>query len=209
MKNIKAIIFDLNGVFITSPKLSDRFYLDFGVGEEIFLPVLKDVMAQVRQPNAHNAYSYWQPYLEKWEVSLSEDQFFEYWFSAEKESFEMIKIAEKLKKNNISLFILSNNLRERAKYYEDRFPFLNTLFQKIYYSWQTGFVKPERKAYELVLQENNLFPEECIYFDDSQTNVEVAKKIGIESYLFQGSGDVKERLSDLLASHVPFGQSIP
>lgn len=198
MKNIKAIIFDLNGVFTLSRKLSDRFREDFGIGEEIFLPVLKEIMAQVRKPGAKDMYSYWQPHLEKWKVPLNENQFLDYWFSSEKENREMIEIAEELKRKGIALFILSNNLRERAKYYKEQFSFLNTLFEKVYYSWQTGFIKPDRRAYQLILEENNLRPEECLYFDDSQTNVDVATALGIESYLFVGSADVKQKLSAFL-----------
>lgn len=198
MKNIKAIIFDLNGVFTLSRKLSDRFREDFGIGEEVFLPVLKEVMAQVRKPGAKDMYSYWQPHLEKWKVPLNENQFLDYWFSSEEENREMIKIAEELKRKGITLFILSNNLRERAKYYKEQFSFLDTLFSKVYYSWQTGFIKPDRRAYQLVLEENNLRPEECLYFDDSQTNVDVATALGIESYLFVGSADVKQKLSEIL-----------
>ncbi|MFZ2187292.1 MAG: HAD family phosphatase [Candidatus Moraniibacteriota bacterium] len=202
MKNIKAIVFDLNGVFITSPKLSHRFHQDFGVDEEAFLLALKDVMAQVRQPHAGGAYSYWQPYLEQWGVPFDEESLLDYWFAAEKENPAMIKISEALKAKGISLFILSNNLRERSGYYQERFSFLGALFQKIYYSWQTGFIKPDRRAYELILRENNLRPEECIYFDDSQTNIAVAQGIGIESYLFQGSDDVQEKLAELLTCRI-------
>lgn len=198
MKNIKAIIFDLNGVFTLSRKLSDRFREDFGIGEEVFLPVLKEIMAQVRKPGARDMYSYWQPHLEKWKVPLNENQFLNYWFASEKENSEMIEIAEELKRKGITLFILSNNLRERTKYYNEQFSFLNTLFEKVYYSWQTGFIKPDRRAYQLVLEENNLRPEECLYFDDSQTNVDVATALGIESYLFVGSADVKQKLSEVL-----------
>jgi beta-phosphoglucomutase-like phosphatase (HAD superfamily) len=41
---IKAIIFDLNGVFIHSPKLSERFEKDFGVPTAQFLPKLGKIM---------------------------------------------------------------------------------------------------------------------------------------------------------------------
>ena len=69
---IKAIIFDLNGVFIKSEKLSDRFYRDFNVHPDKFLPVLKDVLSKTRLPNAGGAFKYWKPYLKEWKISLSE-----------------------------------------------------------------------------------------------------------------------------------------
>jgi putative hydrolase of the HAD superfamily len=57
---------------------------------------------------------------------------------------------------------------------------------KAYFSWETGFVKPDQRAYKQVLEENHLKPEECIYFDDSEENIEAAKKLGIKAYKFKG-----------------------
>jgi phosphoserine phosphatase len=106
---IKAIIFDLNGIFIQSPKLSDRFHDKFGVSIEEFLPVLKEIMAIVRKPNAGHAFNYWKSYLERWGVNLTKEQFFDFWFSAEKENTELVKTAKQIKKKGIKIFILSNN----------------------------------------------------------------------------------------------------
>ena len=41
---IKAIIFDLNGVFIESEPLSRRFEERYGVPNEEFVAVLKEIM---------------------------------------------------------------------------------------------------------------------------------------------------------------------
>lgn len=192
--NKKAVIFDLNGVFIISPKLSDRFLEDHGVSNEEFLPVLKEIMNKIRMPNAEGVYSYWKPHLKKWNVKLTEREFLDYWFNAEKENPAMLNLARELKKQNVLLFVLSNNFRERAEYYTQKFLFLNELFEKVYYSWQTGFIKPDVRAYELILKENDLKPESCVYFDDSETNVEAANNLRIKSHLFISAGDVKEKL---------------
>lgn len=185
MDMVKAVIFDLNGVFVKSPKLSDRFLDEFGVPVDEFLAALKEVMAKVRMPNAGNAYLAWKPYLKKWNVKMSEEEFFDFWFNAEREIPEMVRLARDLREKGVKVFILSNNLEERTEYYEKHFPSLGEVTDKTYFSWQTGFVKPDERAYRLVLEENNLKPEECVYFDDSERNVEVAGRIGIKSFLFE------------------------
>ncbi len=191
----KAVIFDLNGVFIQSPYLSDRFKNDFGVENEEFIPALKEIMDKVRLPNAGNCYGHWKPYLDKWNIELSEDEFYKYWFEAEKEVPEMIELAKELKGKGVKLFILSNNFVERAKYYKKNFPFLDEIFDRVYYSWQTGFRKPEKEAYLNILKENNLDPEDCFYFDDSQKNIEVAKSLGITGAIFESPKNTKEKLN--------------
>ncbi|MFZ5391096.1 MAG: hypothetical protein ACOZAJ_02355, partial [Patescibacteria group bacterium] len=89
---LKAIIFDLNGVFIISPKLSDRVKQDFGLDTQEFLPALFSIMDQVRLPGAQPAFTYWQPYLQKWHINLNEQEFWDYWFKGEAPNQSMIDL---------------------------------------------------------------------------------------------------------------------
>lgn len=194
---IKAIIFDLNGIFLQSKKLSDRFEQDFGIANNIFLSKLKEIMEKVRQPNALPAFSYWEPAFEEWNIELKEKDFWEYWFGAEIPSDRMINYAGSLKQKGIKMFILSNNFRERATFYE-HYPWMHDIVDKAYFSWQTGFVKPDPRAWELVLRENNLKSGECLYFDDQEKNVESAKNLGIESFLFNN----EEGLENIINNYI-------
>ena len=190
---LKAAIFDLNGIFITIPRLSDRFASDFKIPEEVFMPVLKEIMAKVRRPNADKAFSYWQPALAEWGIQFTEEEFWNYWFGAEKESTEMIKLAGHLKEKGLKVLILSNNFKERAGFY-GHYPFLNKVVDKIYYSWQTGYVKPDPRAWQHLLEDNDLKPEECVYFDDQDVNLEAARSLGIPAHLFVDVNLTKEIL---------------
>lgn len=193
---IKAVIFDLNGVFIQSPKLSERFRDDYGVPEEEFLPALKEVLSKARLPQAGDSFMLWKPYLDKWNIRISSQQFFDYWFQAEKEVSEVIELAKLLRKRGIKVIILSNNFEERTAYYRKNFSFLTNDVDKAYFSWETGFVKPDDRVYQLLLRENNLLPEECLYFDDSEHNVDVAEKLGIHSHHYTSNADLKKRLEE-------------
>ena len=66
---IRAAIFDLNGIFIQSPKLSERFEKDFLVDKEIFVKKLSEIMGEVRKPNARPAFQYWENF---WLLSASQ-----------------------------------------------------------------------------------------------------------------------------------------
>ncbi|KKW11828.1 MAG: hypothetical protein UY51_C0005G0069 [Candidatus Jorgensenbacteria bacterium GW2011_GWB1_49_9] len=189
----KAVIFDLNGVFIKSRNLSDRFEEKFGVKKEEFLLALSEIMSAVRMPNTE-AFSYWKPYLDKWGLNLSKEAFFDFWFSGEKEVPEMTLLARELKNRGVKLFILSNNFIERSEFYKNNFLFLQEIFDKIYYSWQTGFTKNNAEAYKVLLRENNLKPGECVFFDDSPGNVAVASGLGIKSHLFESAEKTREFL---------------
>jgi len=192
----KAIIFDLNGVFIHGQLLSERFLVDFGVTQSEFLPALNKVMNEVRLPNAKPVHECWLPYLQKWGIDMDEQKFLNYWFIAE-DMTSLVGLAQKLKDQGYKLFLLSNNFRERAEFYGKTFPFINELFEKTYYSWQTGFVKPDIEAYQYILDDQDLKPEECVYFDDSPTNIEAAKSLGINAFVFENAEDVKYKINSL------------
>jgi putative hydrolase of the HAD superfamily len=195
---LKSAIFDLNGIFLQSPKLSDRFEKDFGIKSEVFLPALFEIMEKVRQPGAAPAFSYWAPFLETWNITLSEKEFWDYWFKAETPSEQMINFSKSLRQKGVKVFILSNNFKERAEYYGS-YPWLHEAVDKVYFSWQTGYVKPDIKAWELLLKENNLKPEDCVYFDDQQKNLDASEKAGIKAYMFTNEEELEKIVSEYLA----------
>lgn len=197
---IKAIIFDLNGVFLESAPLSERFQEKFGVPTDKFLPILKDIMGQVRKPGAPDAFSLWKPHLDSWGLDLSESEFFDFWFSGEHLVPALLDYATKLRSEGLKIFVLSNNFRERTSYYRQS---LSEIFKDLdgeYFSWETGYVKPDLEAYKHILDENGLKPEECIYFDDSDKNIEVAKSLGIHSLKYEGLDTTKGAIEALTKS---------
>lgn len=194
---LKAAIFDLNGIFLQSPKLSDRFEKDFGIPVSVFIPKLSSIMDAARKPNAGNSFRYWETALKEWGIKLTEQEFWNYWFKAEKVSDKMVSFAKELRSKGLKVFILSNNFKERAQYY-GQYPWVHEAVDKIYFSWQTGFVKPDTTAWTLILQEHNLKSEECVYFDDQDKNLKAAESVGIKSFLFKDENELEKQVRELM-----------
>lgn len=195
---IKAAIFDLNGIFIQSPNLSERFEKDFNIPAAEFIPKLESVLDKMRQPNALPSFQYWKPVLEGWRVNLSEQEFWDYWFKEEKVSVNLVNFARELKSQGIKVFMLSNNFKERAEYY-DHYPWIHEAVDKVYFSFKTGFKKPDVRAWENILSENNLKPEECIYFDDQEKHVKACRTIGIKAFLFTNEKDLQDKVKEFIS----------
>ena len=194
---LKAVIFDLNGIFLQSLKLSERFSKDFNVDTSIFLPKLSEIMDKVRKPNAGPAFSYWKEVLKEWKLEITESKFWDYWFGAEMQSEKMIAFAKRLREKGIKVYILSNNFKERADYY-NQYPWMHDAVDKVYFSWQTGFVKPDIRAWEFILSENNLKGEECLYFDDQEKNIKSAESLGIKSFKFTNEEELERVVNEEL-----------
>lgn len=195
---LKAAIFDLNGIFLHAPKLSERFEKDFGVPIATFLPRLSAIMDAARKPGAAPTFSHWGPALKEWGVNLSEKEFWDYWFGAEKVSERMVTFSQELRAKGVKVFILSNNFKERSTYYS-QYPWTSEAVDRIYFSWQTGFVKPDTKAWTSILAEHDIKPGECVYFDDQEKNLKAAESVDIRSFLFKSENELEERVRQAIA----------
>lgn len=102
---------------------------------------------------------------------------------------QMISLVKGLKTKNVKVFAISNSI--------DSFAPLREVFDKIYFAGEIGFYKPDSEAYKYLLLKEGLKPEECVYFDDSQSNVDGAKKITIPSFLFKDYKDTVSVLNNL------------
>jgi putative hydrolase of the HAD superfamily len=183
---LKAVILDFNGVFIKSEYLADRIEKKYGIPGDKFYVALKKVLDMTRKPGAEDFFKLIKLYLEELNFSISRKEFYDFWFTGEKLVPEVLEYVKKLRVKGVKVFILSRNFRERTVYFRNNFPEVFNNIDKAYFSWETGFVKPDQRAYKQVLEENHLKPEECIYFDDSEENIEAAKKLGIKAYKFKG-----------------------
>ena len=191
---IKAVIFDLNGVFLQAEYLSKRVEQKYNISGDEFWLALKQVLEATRKPNAPSFFNLLKPYLKKLNFSIPEQEFFNFWFSGEKLVNEMLEYAKELRKQRIKIFILSNNFKERTQYYRENFKEIFDAVDKTYFSWETGFVKPDKQAFLNILKEHDLKPEECIYIDDSDENIKGAKNIGIKAFKYQGLNALKRIL---------------
>ncbi|OGI68092.1 hypothetical protein A2738_02815 [Candidatus Nomurabacteria bacterium RIFCSPHIGHO2_01_FULL_42_15] len=115
----------------------------------------------------------------------------------EKVSEEMIGFAREFKKRGIKVFFLSNSLEEVARYYREQYPWIDEIADKVYFSFETGLKKPDTRAWENILSENDLKPEECVYFDDQEKHVAASQSVGIQAFLFTGEKDFQEKIREL------------
>lgn len=192
---IRAIFFDLNGVLITSEFLSKRFEEKYNIPQHIFIEALTKIMSTVRNPNAPKIFKLLQPYFQEWGIDLKEAKFLNFWFSGETIDTKVLNYITELREKNVLIFVISNNFRERTDFYRIKFPEIFRNIEKAYFSHETGYVKPSKKALQLILQEYNLLPEAVIYFDDSKDNSAVANEIGIDGQLWSGLESAKEYIN--------------
>ena len=93
--------------------------------------------------------------------------------------------------------ILSNadlTLEERMRGMGD----LHLYFDDIICSAVVGLAKPDPRIYQLAAERLRLPPEECVFIDDLERNVEAARQAGMSAVHFRvGKDDLAEQLAEL------------
>jgi len=88
---------------------------------------------------------------------------------------------------NYNLFVLSNtnNLHIQAfnQIVKDTcgLESIEPLMVKAYYSHETGFRKPMKEIFKLVIDEQRLIPNESLFIDDMLVNIETAQQCGLQT----------------------------
>ncbi|MEM9820433.1 MAG: HAD family phosphatase [Bacteroidota bacterium] len=93
------------------------------------------------------------------------------------------------------LYALTNWSRETFPIARAQFDFLN-LFAGILVSGEEMMKKPDPRIYQLLLDRYQITAKESVFIDDSERNVEGARKMGIPSILFVSPQQLKRDLLD-------------
>lgn len=101
-----------------------------------------------------------------------------------------------LKKKGYQVLVLSNfsdkALRE-CWYALDFLPYVDGGIL----SFRDKLIKPMPEIYHLLLDRYHLKAEECVFLDDTQANVDGARRVGIHSFRFENLQQAKEELKRL------------
>lgn len=108
-----------------------------------------------------------------------------------------IPLVKKLRQNGYQVLALSN-FPEKV-YLENREPlaFLEEMNGYIL-SYRDHVIKPDPKIYRLLQERYGFLPEECVFVDDLQENLDTAKEQGWHTVLFTGYEQMLAALQELL-----------
>lgn len=104
---------------------------------------------------------------------------------------EMTALVRDLRAAGYPVYLLSNVSLRFTKLKECS-PILS-LMQGFVTSAEEMVCKPDRRIYEVLLDRYQLTAEECIFVDDLPANVEGARAVGMQGYVFDGDGQKLRR----------------
>ena len=205
MKNIKSIIFDLGAVLLNIDY--QKTICEF---EKLGIENSAEFYSKKTQTNIFNLLETGKISDEDFvrEIQLlcedaTEDQVIFAWnallLDLQKERIELLK---KLNQD-FHIYLLSNtnsiHISEfRKKLGEIKYQEFYNLFDKVYYSHEIGFRKPNKETFQLILDENNLKANEVLFIDDSPQHIEGANKLGIQTHHLSDTEEITTLFPDII-----------
>lgn len=201
LNNVKNIIFDFGGVILN---------LDYKTSEQEFRKLgIKDYAKLIMQIEEVHLFDE----LEKGNItpekfcddirsligeSLTDKQINDAWNSMLLDiPKRRIETLVRLKKQ-YRLFLLSNSNAIHYKIFranlekEYGYASFDELFDKVYFSFRLGMIKPDCEIYELVLRDSGLNASETLFVEDTAKNLVPAKELGLQTCLLKPGEDMAD-----------------
>jgi putative hydrolase of the HAD superfamily len=114
-------------------------------------------------------------------------RFREIYFKALHANEPMIELMRELRDRGYRMAILTNNVREWEEHWRAKLP-IDEIFELVVDSAWVGMRKPEPEIYQLTLERlGGIGPEDCLFVDDNELNVEAARRLGMRAVLFRSN----------------------
>ncbi len=187
---IKAIIFDIGGVF-ASQKTFNRAYDKaiekyFGITPQDPAYKTSWTLFPEIEVGKISQNEFWRKFAEAHQKPYRTEElyiFFEQVARKIKMRKSMYEVAEILKRNGITIAALSNSVKEtvdilaKRKFYD--------VFDYTFLSNEVRLRKPDKEIFQLAIQTMHIEPSQAIFVDDWLPNVEAAEKIGLHGIHFK------------------------
>lgn len=186
---IKTILFDVDGVLVTGEPWSKSLAQTHGITQEMLTPFFRGPFLACLVGKA-DLKEELVPYLTKWGWSQSPTAFLDYWFHQESLINEqLIQVVQHLRQGGIKCYIATQQERYRTEYLLHEMGFEH-LFDGMFSSVNTGYMKNEQAFFETILNElAGISADEVLFWDDTLKNVETAQHVGMQAEVYHDFAD--------------------
>jgi len=191
---VKAIIFDIGGVFLTDKleSIYDKIAKDLGLNPEEF----SAFMAQHKKELLKGEISATNiAELLKKDFKITAD-ILQIWENAYLHlmniNTKVLNLVQELK-NNYVVAAISNTNEFHSAINKKRGAY--SYFNPMLISSDIGMMKPEKPIFQKMLEELKLQPAECIYIDDREEHLDTAKSMGFNAIHYQNHEQLVEKLA--------------
>ena len=194
METIESVILDWGGVLIDDPRPGLLRYCADAFGEplEIYTPV-HDSFLDEFQKGLINEPEFWRRISQK--LGKPAPQVPSLWSGAFRSACVprqgVFGLVSRLHEKGCKTALLSNTELPAVEFFcECGY----NMFDALVFSCEQGAAKPEPRIYEITLEKLGSTARQSVFVDDRQDYIEGAKRVGFNTILFTGLGQLKRDL---------------
>jgi len=197
---IKAVIFDMGGVFIQTVNKEPRTNLASRLGlsyEALSQIVFQSESAQLATAGVIEEKTHWQFIAQQF--GLNDDEIVKFWdefWGGDELDKDLVKFTQSLS-NDYKIGLLSNAWSGARDLLTRKYDFLD-LFDVSVFSAEVKLVKPHTTFYDWMMQKLNVQFEESIFVDDFIENIHAATALGMHSVHFRNTSQAIGEIKNIL-----------
>jgi len=206
MAQLKAIIFDMGGVILRSMDWGPREAQAMRLGirrEEMENEVFGNHTAALATVGACSEAEHWEAVRKTFSI---EPEFMPAWrkefWSGDRMDEELIAWLNSIRPQ-YKTALLSNAWPEARVTVRKNYPGSLNVFDLVIFSAEVQLAKPDERIYRLVCQRLGVWPEEAVFVDDVQENIDGARRIGIHGIRFFNPHQALDELNALMNGKQP------
>ncbi len=196
---IKAITFDLDGVYFTSESFK-RFKTNLPkkiADESVVNQVLykSHEMALFKLGKISEA-DFWNYARKELVINISNQEIFKLLRDSYEINPQVRDYVRKAKLANYTTCICTNNFITRIRELDTKFNFLADFDIQVI-SYQVGITKPDSGIFQTLVDKSGVLPQELVYSDDDASKLQGALELGINAFVYKGFDKFKLQLHNL------------
>ena len=189
----KLFIFDIGGVLLQ----------DFDITKDLSKYLNVNITSVYSSSSMADHYKglideeeFWNNYMAETNIKLNpkEDLFKKFFFPTVDE--ETVNIIKDLRNNGYRVVAGTNIMTSHYEVANDMALFDN--FDKAYCSHLMNCKKPDEGFFTYILKAENKKPEDVYFIDDLEENIQGAKKMGINTFLFTSAKELRSKLNHII-----------
>jgi putative hydrolase of the HAD superfamily len=199
MSELTTIFFDIGGVLLTDGwghdsrrAAAEKFGLDWDEYTD-----RHEKVAHAIETNRMSLDQYLTRAIFYRPRPFTREEFREYVFAQSQPKPESIEIVKRLAASRkYFMATLNNEILELNVYRIEKFS-LRSIFPVFFSSCFLGIRKPDEVIYRTALQVTQRAPDECLFIDDREVNLECPRELGLQTILFRDANQLQMALAEI------------
>ena len=198
---VLALLFDLGGVIVGID--FGRAFAIWGAHSGVPAGIIKsrfafDAVYESHERGEITANQYFESLRSSLAIRISDEQFLEGWNAMLLDELPGIAVLLRRLKARIPLYLFSNSNQVHHACWATKFADTLSNFREVFVSFELGLRKPEPAAFTAVASAIGTPHENILFFDDTEINVQGARRLGMQAAQVKSIADIENTLSDLL-----------